>query len=544
MKIEKARVEEVRLSVPEGFKTAAEAIEHYGRICYRSEDKITETSADKFVDRLYKSGHHAMLEFCDATVIYSCDRGMSHEQVRHRLASFAQECVSGSTKVHKKWSVKQLYDRSQTAMGREYNSRLLLRSVDSVGNIVQNKMKDIWLVGKRPVFRLMTKLGYSIDVTSEHRFCMKDGSEIRLSELNVGDRVLVNGRPAAIKIPHEDVEAMYLQEAMSPSEIADTLCVPYRSVLNCLHKQGVFQRRLNDKNKEKYTKNHTNDSYEKMRCSIKEQYKNGRMAWNKGLSEDDPSVFIQAESLRKNHYDNRPLEENSNWKGGVDSGVARRRKAEVDACELCSFQGFLEVHHIDKNTKNNTPKNLVKVCRNCHKKLHFGWHIGMVAHEDEVISITPLGFEDVFDIEMCSPYHNFVGNGIVTHNSTRYCSYNKSKFDGEITVIEQPSIAAAEGSKGAVAKATYEQAALYAEEAYKKLLECGIKPQEARAVLPIGLRTRIAVKANLREWLTIFSLRCDTPAHPIIRECSKEVLRVLRERVPSVFSDQGERFML
>jgi len=66
-------------------------IELIGRTCYKSEDLITETSAEKFVAGLIKRGHEAMLEHASVTVKFVVDRGISHEIVRHRLASFAQE---------------------------------------------------------------------------------------------------------------------------------------------------------------------------------------------------------------------------------------------------------------------------------------------------------------------------------------------------------------------------------------------------------------------------------------------------------------------
>lgn len=67
-------------------------IELCGRVCYKSEDKITDDSAEEFVKRLIKNGHEAMIEHGDSiTVKFVCDRGVSHEIVRHRLFSFAQE---------------------------------------------------------------------------------------------------------------------------------------------------------------------------------------------------------------------------------------------------------------------------------------------------------------------------------------------------------------------------------------------------------------------------------------------------------------------
>ena len=66
-------------------------VEIAGRTCYKSEDKITEDSADSFVRMLIKRRHEAMLEHGSATVRFVTNRGVSHELVRHRVASFGQE---------------------------------------------------------------------------------------------------------------------------------------------------------------------------------------------------------------------------------------------------------------------------------------------------------------------------------------------------------------------------------------------------------------------------------------------------------------------
>lgn len=66
-------------------------IEQCGRVCYKSEDKITEDSAEKFIANIIKRGHEAVLEHFNITVKFICDRGVSHEIVRHRVASYCQE---------------------------------------------------------------------------------------------------------------------------------------------------------------------------------------------------------------------------------------------------------------------------------------------------------------------------------------------------------------------------------------------------------------------------------------------------------------------
>jgi thymidylate synthase (FAD) len=71
------------------FKT----LEQVARTCYKSEDRITEDgeSAKKILNILLTRNHEAMLEFFDITVKFIVDRGVSHEIVRHRIGSYAQE---------------------------------------------------------------------------------------------------------------------------------------------------------------------------------------------------------------------------------------------------------------------------------------------------------------------------------------------------------------------------------------------------------------------------------------------------------------------
>ena len=66
-------------------------IERVARTCYKSEDYIKEGSAERLVKSLIDRGHEAMLEHYSFSVKFVCDRGVSHEIVRHRVASFAQE---------------------------------------------------------------------------------------------------------------------------------------------------------------------------------------------------------------------------------------------------------------------------------------------------------------------------------------------------------------------------------------------------------------------------------------------------------------------
>jgi thymidylate synthase (FAD) len=67
------------------------SIERFGRTAYKSEDLISDESSEAFVSLIIKNGHLSVIEHISITVRITCDRGISHEIVRHRLASYTQE---------------------------------------------------------------------------------------------------------------------------------------------------------------------------------------------------------------------------------------------------------------------------------------------------------------------------------------------------------------------------------------------------------------------------------------------------------------------
>ena len=84
---------EILTPISDGGIEELKHIEKIGRLCYKSEGNITEDgeSAKKFVKMLIDRGHEAMIEHSSLSVKFTVDRGVSHELVRHRIASFAQE---------------------------------------------------------------------------------------------------------------------------------------------------------------------------------------------------------------------------------------------------------------------------------------------------------------------------------------------------------------------------------------------------------------------------------------------------------------------
>ena len=131
--------------------------------------------------------------------------------------------------------------------------------------------------------------------------------------------------------------------------------------------------------------------------------------------------------------------------------------------------------------------------------------------------------------------------------STRYCNYSKDKFNNELTFII-PSWAETNKFGEIVADnneefSTFKDALEIAEAYYFSLLSKGWKPQQARMVLPMSIKTEINMKCNLREWRHFFNLRCSQAAHPDIRMLALDLLKQFHEVIPIIFDDLYDKYV-
>lgn len=130
--------------------------------------------------------------------------------------------------------------------------------------------------------------------------------------------------------------------------------------------------------------------------------------------------------------------------------------------------------------------------------------------------------------------HEIVRHRIASYSqeSTRYCNYSDEKFGRELTFI-RPCFWKEETDEYELWKKTMVQL----ENVYNELIEKGVKPQEARSILPNSLKTEIYVTMNLREWRHFLKLRTNPAAHPQMREVAVMILEELHTRLPVFFKD-------
>ena len=136
--------------------------------------------------------------------------------------------------------------------------------------------------------------------------------------------------------------------------------------------------------------------------------------------------------------------------------------------------------------------------------------------------------------------HELVRHRIASfgQESTRYCNYSKDKFGNELTFIK-PCF----WDEDSIEFDRWKIAMRQVEANYLELIRLGAKPQEARSVLSNSTKTEIVMTMNIRGWRHFFSLRCDTPAHPQMRELTIPLLKDMHELIPVVFDDLAEKFL-
>ncbi len=82
---------EIEILSETSYEELLKKVERAGRVCYKSEGNIKEGSAETFIRGILKRGHESVVEHGSITVRIVCDRGVTHEIVRHRIASYSQE---------------------------------------------------------------------------------------------------------------------------------------------------------------------------------------------------------------------------------------------------------------------------------------------------------------------------------------------------------------------------------------------------------------------------------------------------------------------
>lgn len=194
-------------------------------------------------------------------------------------------------------------------------------------------------------------------------------------------------------------------------------------------------------------------------------------------------------------------------------------------------------------------QKIEKACRTCYQSLDL---IQEGSAEKLIKSCIDRGHESILEHAVITyrvicdrgVSHEWVRHRIASYSqeSTRYCNYNKGKFNSELTFIypywhkDLPPINEFrydELTKDQQIKLDWwsilNSSCRDIEMHYRMLIERGAAPEAARAILPNCLKTEIVCTMNIRELRNFFKLRTTKFAHPDIRKLAIELLSLLRQ---------------
>lgn len=220
-----------------------------------------------------------------------------------------------------------------------------------------------------------------------------------------------------------------------------------------------------------------------------------------------------------------------------------------------------KVEILDSINGEDILKRIEQVARTCYKSEDKISEDGSSARKlvTNLINSKHEAMLEFVDVTVKFTCDRITSQSIVRHRlasfaqeSTRYCNYSKDKFNNELTFIipswlgwEEETINKGDFEKsgsGSVDSQLFIINLLNAEDSYLRLIKEGWKPQQARMVLPMSIKTEINMKCNLREWRHFFELRCSQAAHPDIRVLALDLLKQFHDRIPIIFDDLYNKY--
>ena len=555
--------------------------EFAGRLCYMSQHNPAQRPTREYLTNIKRQGHGSVLEHANYSLLLEgISRSLTHELVRHR-AGFGY-CLDGDTLIYsehfthgkrdgvRKRALRDLYEMTKSAHGRSRLRLLRLRCLDeATGTFTTGRVKRVVHSGKKPVFRVELEDGKSITCTKDHRFLTASGW-MRLEDAlgglgvspgglatwgNADASLMVNGIAA-----YKDaawLRTQYHGANLDQTTIAEMAGVSTHCIRSWVRKHGL-QKPMGS-------------------------WSRGRRPWNRGVRYRAGWSHDQATLERLSAQKRGEL--NPRWKGGVSREAVRIRRPlaelrpaifERDAhtCRLCRTPGGrLTLHHVlplwARPDLVADPANLVTVCRDCHVRRINGHELDFVAHFGRTLAEVPEGREarsgtgrlllprsrrvtkveyvgerETYDIEMEGPNHNFVANGIVTHNSQlsqRYVDESHASFVVPPAIVGDEELEGAWRTHVELAQATYVALVEQLMQRYgwvaDKVHRRKMAREAARGVLPNSTETKIVVTGNARAWRTMLELRASEAAELEIRRMAVMVLRVLQAEAPAFFDD-------
>jgi thymidylate synthase (FAD) len=439
--------------------------------------------------------------------------------------------------------------------------------------IQHTRVVDVYRNGRKQVFRMVLADGKAIEATRDHRFLFAGGWNTLGGATGVretggravwsdGDHYLyVNGAAELVPAMYQDpvwLQREYRGHRRSVSEIAEVCGVSYHTI-----RKWLTHYHLTDRERNRFPK--------------------GNKPWNTGKTYRTGPKELSDEALARVRAARAGAASNF-WRGGVSTEresigrwttqVARKvHEANGWTCQLCHRRAYeLHCHHVvpvwaDPERARDIA-NLTTLCGDCHRSIagreleyvgrlggppvkaewipspRVAWNKLDRARLVRIDRIEYVGERETYDLEVEGPYHNFVANGIVTHNSVNELSARYSLMPLLFYTPPQDQFALQsrsnnQGREGGAPPEVYREAVERWERlrkdaggAYAWLLEEDVARELARIDLPLSTYTQWYWKIDLHNLLHFLSLRVDPRAQWEIQQFARVIAGMVKRVAP------------
>ena len=553
--------------ISEGIVNVQDLVAFCARVSNPSNQYNTETS-DKLISYLIKHKHFSPLEMVSACLEIETTRDIGRQILRHRSFSFQEFCVTGDTMItleqpssiekNKRAAYKRSIEHLYNLQEKNGKMPKYARVFDEdTKTFVGANIKAVLKTGMKPVYKITLANGKNITSTKEHKFYTQNG--FKTLENAVGLTMIGNTATMQHKVflacngvkAYQDRDWLNMTKQVSIenkgglSYIAEVAEVSTHTIRKWLRKHNL-----------QFTKKEV-ASYTPI--------------WNKGrYGYHLPKHSM--ETINKLRKSARRGPDSNLWRGGVNRSERLKIADWCNAnrseflkinnyeCNRCGSNEKLELHHklaVSEYPEMAYDKNNIEVvCNVCHRKHHKmngdtkTWlqkskGNRLTVEWSEVVNIEYMGEQMTYDIEVDHISHNYVGNGILTHNSQRYADPTKDmSFELREARLQdvknrQNSIDLEYNDENRILMYQWEniqnEVLDKCENAYKWAIEKGIAKEQARAVLPEGLtQSRMYMNGTLRSWIHYIELRSANGTQKEHMEIARECARVIAPIFPLI----------
>ncbi len=511
---------------------------------------------------MMREGHVSPFEMAHACLEINTTRDIGRQILRHRSFSFQEFCVAGDTMITLELpngvasGKRSAYKRSIEHLFKLQTKGQLPSGVrvfdEATRTFVTRPIKEVFQTGVKPVLKITLDNGRIVTSTKEHKYLTRSGFSTLEDAIGLS---MINGR--AVMSKQVDLACNGVAAYTDPDWLRVAKAAAIADGGGLQHIADAAEATTHTIRK--WLKRHSLQFTKKEVASY-------TPIWNKGVSGYSRPRH-RPETIEKMRSSARRGQESNLWRGGANRS---ERLKITDWCNAnrseflraanyrctCGLTKNLELHHV--KSVASAPElayeksNIQVLCSTCHDAVHGlsgeakSWREKsrgntLTVHWSQVVKVEYVGEVMTYDMEVDHPSHNYVANGIVTHNSQRYQSVDKLPVAPlrECRMQDEKnrqSSLESDDPKVIEAWEFAQQEVLYcAEKQYRHMLEMGLAKEQARALLPEGLTaSRMYMSGSFRSWIHYLQARLHPSTQKEHRLIAEEVLDILRGTAPII----------